>query len=128
MKPVADTITILEKLYEKTLSQTCLKKGDKWEGNWDDWEIGKDWLPDHFGVYVLWETSGCHKEGKRPVYVGEGILGLRINESFNRRQGWHYAQMLVDERISGNSRECQFWRKLLERFLIVVLEPIENVD
>jgi hypothetical protein len=87
---------------------------DEWEGNW-------------IGVYVLWEKEDDYVRQRSPVYVGEGIIGKRIWDSHQTRKNWRHAQILTHELISGGTLQQTRWRKLLERFLIVTLEPLDNV-
>lgn len=117
----------LTELYERLLKQPILPKEGKWKDDWREWEREVGWHPDSNGVYILWENDRGIANNKPPVYVGEGILGPRIWKSFYSRE-WSHAQMIVDELISGNSRECRFWRKALERFCIVALDPQDNKD
>lgn len=119
--------TLLE-LHHKLLSAPKLKKGAEWRGYWAGWDSGQNWFPEKQGVYVLWACTEDFESGVVPVYVGEGYLGPRIGESFVSRPTWNFAQMLVDDQISGNTREHQWWRKTLERFVILALQPADNRD
>jgi hypothetical protein len=87
---------------------------EEWDGNW-------------IGVYVLWENEDDFCRQRPPVYVGEGIIGTRIWESHQVRKNWQYAQVLIHDLISGGTPEQMRWRKLLERFLIVTLDPRDNI-
>jgi hypothetical protein len=128
MKTREQAIETLIELYERLIAMPALKKGLEWKGEWPEWERGKTWHPEACGVYVLWETQDDRTDGRAPVYVGEGRLGDRVGASFRARPSWQYAQIFVDPLISGNDKESCFWRKALERFCILVLEPKENLE
>jgi len=118
----------LTELCERLLKQPMLPKGEKWEDDWPRWERDVTWHPDSNGVYILWQSDRGIADSNPPVYVGEGALGPRMWRSFYERSDWHYAQMIVDDLISGDSRKCKFWRKALERFCVVALDPRDNKD
>lgn len=127
MKDSGDVAKQVEELAALVLASPYLKRAeawsdcfvgatpDQWDGNW-------------IGVYILWKSDREYTEGKPPVYVGEGILGTRVWESFQKRKDWQFAQVLTHDLIGSESKECRWWRKLLERFLIVMLEPKDNID
>ena len=76
------------------------------------------------GEIVIDEAIGLtSKQFERGKYkFGEGIIGHRIWESFTKRkEKWGFAQILTVEKL-GDAR----WRKALERFAILVLEPVDN--
>ncbi len=118
----------LEELYQRLIRQRMLPKGKKWKGDWPGWKYNVTWYPDTNGVYILWQNDHGVAGSQPPIYVGEGILGPRIWESFQIRANWHFAQLIVDDLISGEPRECKFWRKVLERFCILALDPLDNRD
>ena len=118
----------LTELYQRLLNQPLLRKGSAWGDDWPGWERGVKWYPDKVGVYILWESEDGIKSNLPPVYVGEGLIGPRIWDSFHTRPDWQYAQILTDNLISCDSRECRFLRKALERFCIVALDPHDNID
>jgi len=124
-KEVAKNLT---ELYQRLLNQPLLRKGGEWKDDWPGWERGITWHPDKAGVYILWESEDGVQSNSPPVYVGEGLIGRRIWESFQTRSDWQYAQILTDNLISGDSRGCRFLRKALERFCIVALDPHGNID
>lgn len=124
-KKIADELV---ELYHRLLAQPLLPKGESWADEWTDWELNVTWYPDKNGVYVLWPMKPTESYKTPPIYIGEGLLGTRIWESFNNRPDWYSAQMIVDDLISGNTREHKFWRKALERFSILALTPRDNVD
>ena len=129
MGAAADTLTRLSK---QMLEQPMFGRPAKWSepfigqtpGSWDG-----NWL----GVYVLWGNQDDLKNGIPPVYIGEGGLGNRIWESFQRAnlqvnpREWNYVQFLKHDQISGSDREHTRWRLALEHFLIVLLEPEANL-
>ena len=122
---VAETLLAL---HEKLMASPMLKKGAEWKDDWEGWDRGTTWQGEKLGIYLLWGSEGAPASGEAPVYVGEGQLGKRINDSFHGRTTWNYAQILVDDRISGTSKLCKWWRKALERFVILALMPEENKD
>ena len=128
MKPHEQTLAKLSDLFDLLLNKRLLPKGSEWKDEWPGWDRGKTWHPEKPGVYILWETEIGLQGGRPPIYVGEGLLGPRIWESFKKRPGWNYAQLLTHDLISGDSLESQFWRKALERLCILILEPVQNRD
>ncbi|MBN2160249.1 MAG: hypothetical protein JW807_12700 [Spirochaetes bacterium] len=122
-----DVYRNLIKLFDEILAQPFLKKGAEWAGkSWPEWDEGKTWKPEENGVYILWNEKTDNSKGIQPIYIGEGITGKRVWDSFQKRVNWHYAQILYSDIISNKTKEATQWRKLLERFCIVVLNPIEN--
>lgn len=128
MKPHEQTLEKLSVLFNLLLNNPLLQKGTEWKVDWPGWDRGKTWHPEKPGVYVLWESESGLQGGHTPIYVGEGLLGPRIWESYNKRLEWNYAQLLTHDLISGDSQESQFWRKALERLCILILEPVQNID
>ena len=134
--PTAEEVAeTLQALYKKLLKSGLVRKGLRWEDAWEGWRRGSTWLPEKKGIYVLWAsarddpvTGRTSVTGESPIYVGEGQLGPRIWESFVNRKEWNYVQVLVDDRISGDDQICRWWRKALERFVIVAVRPRENRD
>ncbi len=120
---VAQTLVIL---YREVLAAPLLQRGDSWADDWPGWKRGVTWKPESLGVYVLWPDSGGIADGVPPIYVGEGGLGPRVWWSFLDRPSWRFARMLTHTLISGETQEATSWRRLLERYLIVVLQPQEN--
>ena len=117
----------LVEMYQPLLSSPMRKKGKEW--NREDWpgrEPDQTWSK--VGVYMLWASEDDPKVGVPPVYVGVGQIGWRVGESFHKRKTWYFAQVLADYLISGDDLDSRFWRKALERFCIVVLQPTENKD
>jgi hypothetical protein len=113
----------LQDLFERLMGQPKLKRGSEWKGDWDGWQADK-WRADCCGVYVLWQNEDDLEQGNPPVYVGEGITGTRIWDSFRSRADWQFAQILYHDTLTGD--QGLNWRLLLERFAIVVLRPKEN--
>jgi hypothetical protein len=126
MKVADDCTKRLLALHSRLLAAPLLPKGTEWKGEWPEWKHGETWHPGACGVYVLWETAGGARDGKPPVYVGEGQIGRRVWDSFHSRPAWQYAQILTDELISGTDDDDARWRKAFERFCILVLQPTEN--
>ena len=118
----------LTELFQRLMKQPMLPRGKDWKGNWPGWGHNVTWYPDGNGVYILWENDRGLAQDNLPIYVGEGLLGPRIWESFKIRPNWEFAQLITDDLISSESRECKFWRKALERFCILALDPSENKD
>jgi hypothetical protein len=120
------TAAQLIELQKLLLARPMLRRAENWSDCFLE-DSPDNWCGDWTGVYVLWKSQDDFAKGGRPVYVGEGILGSRIWDSFQNRKKWHYAQVLNHPLISGNSQECLRWRLALERFLILTLDPEENV-
>ncbi len=112
-------------LFELLIKQPKLRRGGEWKGTWDGWN-DDTWRGDCCGVYVLWRNEDDLEQGRRPVYVGEGISGTRIWDSFQRRAEWQFAQILYHDKLTAADDGLD-WRRLLERFSIIVLDPEENV-
>jgi hypothetical protein len=122
-----DTKTVfnqLQHLFELLIGRPKLKRGLEWKAGWDGW-IEDQWQPDCCGVYVLWRNEDDLEQGMPPLYVGEGITGTRIWDSFQTRHDWQVAQILYHDKLSGS--DGINWRRLVERFAIVVLNPEENL-
>ena len=118
---VSDQLT---NLFERLIGQPKMRRGSDWKDKWDGWD-GDKWQSSCCGVYVLWRNEDDLEKGNRPLYIGEGISGTRIWESFQRRADWHFAQILYDDKLTSVA-EGMDWRRLLERFAIVVLDPEQN--
>ena len=121
MRNPENIVRRLTELFQRLLKEPMLKKGGDWKDEWLGWDL------DRKGVYILWRRDDDINKNIPAVYVGEGILGPRIWDSFYNRD-WQYAQMFTDDVISGDSKECRFWRRALERFCILVFEPEDNID
>lgn len=123
MRNPENIVRRLTELFQRLLKEPMLKKGEKWKDDLPGWGD-----LDRKGVYLLWRRDDDINKNIPAVYVGEGLLGARIWESFyNKNRDWQYAQLFTDDVISGDSKECRFWRKALERFCILVFEPKDNI-
>ena len=80
----------------------------------------------YWPVRMRWNADSDPSSGVRPIYIGEGITGTRIHDSYHSREDWNYAQVLYDERFNDKTNGTK-WRLLLERFAMLVLDPMENV-
>jgi hypothetical protein len=119
-----EAIERLGELFRSLINQPMLKRGDEWQGKWPGWEQPY-WRGECCGVYVLWKDAHDPENDIPPVYVGEGLTGVRVWESFHSRTDWMFAQILYDEVLDEVNQGLN-WRRLLERFAIVVLNPVEN--
>lgn len=115
----------LHLLFDRLIKCPMLKKGNEWKGQWEGWDEST-WVGHRTGVYVLWKSDTDPGTGTQPVYIGEGITGTRVHDSFNSRKEWNYAQVLYDEKFDDET-EGPKWRLLLERFAILVLNPQKNI-
>jgi hypothetical protein len=126
MKPAEEVARQLTDLYALLLQKTFLRRAESWRKCFT--EYGRDeWNGEWIGVYVLWENEDDFQNARKPVYVGEGVIGDRLWVSFQERPSWRLAQLLTHDLISGNGLDHQRMRRLFEQFLFVTLEPIENV-
>ena len=112
----------LSRAFEDLLAQPRLERdSEQWKNSqFAEWQ-------EHFersGVYVLWL-----ERQERPLYVGEGGLGGRTHVHHTEKPHWTHGQVWTHDDIQGaKGSEGQRRRKLLERFAILVLDPVWNLD
>lgn len=123
--PIPTVLSKVTNLFDLLVQRPMLARGAEWGKDWPGWD-NETWQPTRLGVYIFWRDEYDLANGNPPVYIGEGQIGRRVWTSEAIRDKWQFAQILYHDDISGPSVTCLNWRRLVERFAIVVLNPEEN--
>ena len=116
MKNNTEIFNKLEALFRKLINSEYIERNS--ENDFTKWEFQ---LTADKAVYLLWESKSDFNENKRPVYIGEGILGQRIGRHYWEKRNWKYLQFITDNDLKDLNL-----RKLFERYCIAILNPSEN--
>jgi hypothetical protein len=93
------------------------------EGTWSDWEGGSTGIPSPV-LYALW--YGLKEE--IPLYIGQSIaFGPRLSVHLSQKSQWEEG---ISQKYASYLAHPDFKSEALlsvaERFLIAVMEPINN--
>jgi hypothetical protein len=119
-----DVLKTLQDIYEDLISGQGFPNGRTWNRSpWPPpWDKYNGSIPPIPVVYILESSTE-----KRPLYIESTTdLGKRLND--HKRRDWDTIRFKDFSNLTFGDMPTEKMMKLLERFAITVLDPIENVD
>ncbi len=116
-------LEVLQELFEKLVNSEKYPNGRAWDRkSWAGWTKYNGHIPRIPAVYVFYSSNE-----KKPVYIGQTIdLGKELNRY--KYRNWDFIRFIDFTEFEFEQIPQDKMRKLLERFAITVLKPIENID